>query len=61
MPHLVVDLLLGNRAGALAHLLLHLIGGRLVLLLQLLLLLAVLQGDSSLLRGLCRQDDSQYH
>ena len=40
-PHLAVDLLLGDGPGALAHLLLHLVGGRLVLLLQLLLLLAV--------------------
>ena len=38
---LVVDLLLGDGPGALAHLLLHLVCGRLVLLLQLLLLLAV--------------------
>ncbi len=39
--HLVVDLLLGDRAGALAHLLLHLLGGSLILLLQLLLLVTV--------------------
>ena len=41
--HLVVDLLLGDRAGALAHLLLHLLRGGFILLLQLLLLLAVLR------------------
>ena len=40
-PHLVVNLVLGDRPGALAHLLLHLVCGRLVLLLQLLLLLAI--------------------
>ena len=40
--NLVVNLLLGDRAGALAHLLLHLVCGSLILLLQLLLLLAVL-------------------
>ena len=41
--HLVVNLLLSDRARALAHLLLHLVCGRLILLLQLLLLLAILQ------------------
>ena len=40
-PRLVVNLALGHGARALAHLLLHLVCGRLVLLLQLLLLLAV--------------------
>ena len=40
-PHLVCDLLLGDGAGALTLLLLQLLGGRLILLLQLLLLIAV--------------------
>ena len=43
MSTLLSILLLSDRARALAHLLLHLVCGRLILLLQLLLLLAILQ------------------
>ena len=54
MSHLVVDLLLCDRARALAHLLLHLVGGGFILLLQRLLLLTVLrtQAASAMCSGL---------